>query len=186
VFYNHGMTLWGTPSEKHSFPVGVPLDISVDSHGLKTVTRYHRGEFCDQILEAIREGSIGGYSFTGDFKRSTPSVPRGGFRPNYRNGELPLVRRLESTLVEYGPTPIPVYEGAQVTAMRAMTADPDLAMRMLGMFRDGTPDLDSPPLSGAPETGLATEDSPSRRSGRSVKEQIAANRAALLGRQYRR
>src|SRR5258706_7344782 len=139
VFYNHGKTLYGTPSEQFSMPVGIPLEITADSRGLKTVTRYHRGQFCDEILDRIREGSLSGYSFTGDFRRSTPLIPRGGFRPD-RNGALRTVRRTESTLPEYGPTPLPIYADAGITAMRAgkllasLAADPEPPMRMMNMF----------------------------------------------------
>jgi phage head maturation protease len=192
VFYNHGMTLYGTPSEKHAMPVGVPLEIKADSKGLFTRTRYHKGEFCDEILERIREGSIPGYSFSGVFRRSNPLIPRGGFRPNYRTAELPKVRRTESTLEEYGPTPRPIYEGASVTAMRAdpmmlgaMFSDPQIAQRMREMFSGSAPE-DSLPDPGAPILGPATGDShPLVRSGRSVKEEMQAARSAFLQR-YRR
>lgn len=192
VFYNHAMTLYGTPSERHSVPIGKTLDMKADSRGLWTLTRYHRGELADEVLEAIREGSIPGYSFSGNFRRSSPLIPRGGFRKNQRTGELPRVRRMESTLAEYGPTPRPVYEGAAVTGMRsdmllgAMMNDPDLAMRMMAAFRDGAPP-DSPPLPGAPRPGDSpAEDSrPLARSGRSVKEEIQAARSAFLQRHRR-
>jgi len=191
VFYNHGLTIHGTPSERGTMPVGVPLEITADSRGLKTVTRYHRGEFCDEILDRIREGSLPGYSFTGAFLRSRPAVPRYGFRPDTRTGELPHVRRMESTLMEYGPTPFPIYAGAGITAMRAdsllgaMAADPDLAMRMLSMLSASTP---GEPLA---ETGTPPDEEPPPRSrlvhsGRPVKQEIQANRSAFLQRQHRR
>jgi len=179
LFYNHGMTIWGTPSERHSVPIGVLEDIQADSHGVRTVARYHRTDLADEVLEGIREGSIPGYSFTGVFRRSTPSRPRGGFRPD-RAGGLPVVRRLESTLKELGPTPFPVYADAAVTGVRsAMLADPELMTRMLSMLRDGAP-ADSPSPSGAPIQGLATGDSHSVRSGRTPREQIVLNRSRFL------
>ena len=47
-------------------------------------------------------------------------------------------------------------------------------------------EVDSPPLSGAPDVGLATEDShPLVRSGRSLKQEMQAQRSAFLQR-YRR
>jgi phage head maturation protease len=193
VFYNHGMTLYGTPSERHSMPIGVTLDMKADARGLWTLTRYNRSQVADEVLENIREGSIPGYSFSGNFRRSEPLIPRGGFRKNYRTGALPHVRRTESTLGEYGPTPRPIYDEAAVVGMRAeqlfgaMAADPDLAMRMFAMFRDGAP-MDSPPP-GAPRPG----DSPAEdshqpvlvRSGRSVKEEMQAARSAFLQRHRR-
>ncbi len=190
VFYNHGMTILGTPSDRHSMPVGTTLDMKADSRGLWTLTRYNRSELADEILENIREGSIPGYSFSGNFRRSQPLIPAGGFRPHYRTGDLQRVRRTESTLKEYGPTPFPVYEDAAVLGMRAeqilgaMASDPELAMRMISMFRGGTP-LEPLPASGTP----CDEEPPPRsrvtHSGRSVKEEITAARAAFLLR-YRR
>src|SRR5260221_2872304 len=118
VFFNHGMTIHGTPAEAFSMPVGIPLEITADGHGVKTVTRYHRGDPEDKILERIAAGSLPGYSFTGHFPPSPPLIPRGGFRPD-RYGKLPTVRRMESTFKEYGPTPFPIYEGAAVTGMRS-------------------------------------------------------------------
>jgi peptidoglycan hydrolase-like protein with peptidoglycan-binding domain len=187
VFYNHGMTLHGTPSDRHSMPVGVPLEIKPDARGLLTRTMYHRSDFADEIVEGLESGAIPGYSFSGRFLRSTPLIPRGGFRAE-RGGSLRTVRRMESTLKEYGPTPFPAYKDAAILGVRsdsllgAMVADPELAMRMLTAFRDGAPQ-DSPPLSGAPEWDSPPEDSPiTVRSGRSVKEEIAARRSAFLQR----
>lgn len=194
VFYNHGMTIHGTPSERGAMPVGIPLEITADSRGVKTVTRYHRGEFCDEILDRIREGSLPGYSFTGDFRRSTPLIPRGGFRPDYRTGALTHVRRMESSLMEYGPTPFPIYAGAGITAMRAdsllgalaaATADPELSRRMISMLSASTPG-EPLPESGTP---LDEEQPPRSRlvhSGRPVKQEIQAARSAFLQRQHRR
>jgi HK97 family phage prohead protease len=192
VFYNHGMTLYGTPSERHSMPIGKILDIKADRRGLWTEVRYNRTPLADEVLENIREGSIPGYSFSGNFRRSEPLIPRGGFRRNTRTGDLPHVRRTESTLKELGPTPVPVYEDAAVVGMRAeqllgaMASDPELAARMISVFRDGAP-MDSPPLSGAPHEG----DSPAEdshllvRSGRPVKEEMQAARSAFLQRHRR-
>src|SRR5262249_40440142 len=152
VFYNHGMTIHGTPSDRHPMPGGTPADIKVDGRGLFTRTPHHprasarprsaRGELADQILEAIREGSLSGYSFSGRFDRSAPPRPRGGWHPDLR-GTLPVVRRTESTLREYGPTPFPAYADAGITAVRAdlVTAQLDQVTEAL---RSGTP-LDSLP-----------------------------------------
>jgi HK97 family phage prohead protease len=189
VFYNHGMTLHGTPSDRNSLPVGIPLEIKADEHGLFTRTRYHKGELADQILEAIREGSLSSYSFSGRFDRSSPHPPRGGFRPD-RTGNLPAVRRTESTLREYGPTPFPAYADAAITGVRSEQIVEQLK-HITELLRMGAP-LDSPeedePVSAAPEErGSAPEDSPRlRRSDRSIREQILANTALLLQQQHRR
>jgi phage head maturation protease len=191
VFYNHGMTIMGTPSDRHSMPVAVPQEIKTDGHGVRAIDKYHRSQFCDEIIEGLESGAIPGYSFSGKFLRSNPLIPRGGFRKG-RGGALPHVRRMESTLREYGPTPFPAYADAAVLGIRsdslmaAMMSDPELAMRMVSMFRDGAPE-DSPPPSGAPHEG----DSPAEdshqlvRSGRSLKQEMQAERSAFLQR-YRR
>ena len=192
VFYNHGMTIHGTPSEKHSMPVAVPVDIKTDGHGVRATDKYHRSQFCDEIIEGLESGAIPGYSFSGRFLRSNPLIPRRGFRPD-PSGKLPVVRRMESTLREYGPTPFPAYTDAAVLGIRsdslmaAMLKDPEVAMRMLSMFRDGTPlDGEPPPESGTP---LDEEPPPRSRtlvhSGRSLKQEMQAERSAFLQR-YRR
>jgi len=165
VFYNHGMTLHGTPSSQNSLPIGIPLEIKADGHGLFTRTRYSKGADIDRILDAISEGSLSAYSFSGAFRRSTPLVPRGGFRPD-RYGNLPTVKRTESTLREYGPTPFPSYEEAAITAVRAEQLIQQL----------------EPLPSGAPEDrDLLPGDLPSSgRSVRSTREEILANRSAFL------
>ena len=56
VFYNHGRTIYGTPSERGSMPIGTPLEVKADQRGVLTLTRYHRTELADEALEAIREG----------------------------------------------------------------------------------------------------------------------------------
>lgn len=177
VFYNHGMTLHGTPSDLNSMPIGVPLEIKADGHGLFTRTRYSKGPEVDRILEAINEGSLSAYSFSGRFDRSDPMPPRGGFRAD-RRGNLPTARRTESTLREYGPTPFPAYQDAAIVGVRAEQITEQLD-RITELLRSGAP-LDSPQLSGAPEWDSPPEDSHTVRSGRSVKEEMAAARSAFL------
>ena len=160
VMYNHGMTLYGTPSDRHTVPIGVPEDIRVDGKGLYTRARFHPTDAADEILEAIRGGSIRAYSFAGAFRKSDPQVPPGGkFRASF-NGTLPRVRRLESTLREFGPTPFPIYAGAEVVGVRAEQAalmlnrlPPEEFERLLQMVRTGTP---------PPAAEPALEDQPSQ------------------------
>lgn len=174
VMFNHGTTIFGTPSERHSVPIGVPEEIRADNRGLFTRTRYHKTPAADEVLEAIREGSITAYSFSGQFRRSQPLVPRGGFRRSM-DGALPTVRRTESTLREYGPATFAVYSGAEIVGMRAEQAalilgslSPDEMDRLATIFRAGTPDFDEdayveedPPAHGTPErSGPAADDAP--------------------------
>src|SRR5215831_8975947 len=188
VFYNHAMTIHGTPSEMFSVPIATTQNLEADAVGVRATDKYHRSQLSDEIVEGIESGAIPGYSFGGHFRRSNPLIPYGGFRKNHRTGELPHVRRLESTLKEYGPTPFPVYAGAAIQAVRsdslmaAMMNDPDLAIRMIRMASGGTPE---PP----PETGTPDPEPPPRsrpvHSGRSVKEEIDTARAAFLLRHRR-
>ena len=104
-----------------SVPIGKPVDMRTDAKGLLTVTRYNTDEASNRILEAIKSDSLQGMSFTGVFLRSDPELtgPFSEYGPS-RSGELPLVTRLEIALLEYGPTPIPAYDNAQVVGVRAL------------------------------------------------------------------
>ena len=118
--YNHGRSLGGMPSDMWSVPLGVPLQIRADGHGLLTSTRFNPDPDSDRILEAIKSGSLRGMSFTGVFVRSTPQLngPYESYGPDAK-GNMPLVTRNEIALIEYGPTPIPAYADAQVTGVRS-------------------------------------------------------------------
>lgn len=125
VFYNHALTLHGTPSDRGAVPIGTPIDIRPDSRGLLTVTRYNRNALADEVLEAIRDGGISGQSFTGRIVRSLPSLSgyqrrAGGHQPD-KDGRLVTVRRMELGLSEYGPTPMPAYKEAGILTVRSLT-----------------------------------------------------------------
>lgn len=114
-FYNHGMTIHGTPSDLGSVPLGASERIAADSRGLLTVSRISQTPFGDAILEAINDGAITGYSFTGTAYKSNPArIPRASTR-----GNLPEVTRMELGLQEYGPTPFPAYTDAAITSVRS-------------------------------------------------------------------
>lgn len=121
VFYNHGMTLHGTPSDIASVPLGTPMEVRADSRGLLTVTRYNKTPLAEQVLESIKNGDIRGQSFTGRIVRSDVPTPPRGFRPA-RSGDLPVVTRTEIALREYGPTPFPVYSDAEILGVRSLVA----------------------------------------------------------------
>lgn len=120
VFYNHGNTLAGSPSERGSVPIGSAIEApKADSRGLLTVSRYNRSEQADAVLESIRNGDITGQSFSGSFIRSSPVVPRGGFRAG-PDGALNLVTRHEISMREYGPTPMPAYDVPMMVGVRSV------------------------------------------------------------------
>lgn len=167
VMFNHGMTIFHTPSELGSMPIGVAEEVKADKRGLFTRSRYNNTPLADAALENIREGSISAYSFAGVFQTSSPNKPRGGYRSN-PDGTRPIVRRMSSTLREFGPTPFPAYAGAEVVGVRAEQAaallanlSPEERERLIEMFRTGTPLEDQPDDNGTPEpSGRADSDTP--------------------------
>lgn len=111
VFYNHAKTMYGTPSERFSMPLGLPLEITTDARGVLTVTRYNTNPLADEVLESIRNGDITGQSFSGKFIQSQ--------RTRGRNGDLDAIVRSEVAMREYGPTPMPAYKEASIMGVRA-------------------------------------------------------------------
>lgn len=171
VFYHHGMTIHGTPSDMGSVPIGSPVDIRADGRGLRTVTRYNRSPLADSVLAAIENGDIRGYSFRGGIFRSTPSrVPRA--RPG---APLPTVTRTELGLREYGPTPTPAYLGASIEAVRSMLED------VLARSTPGRDDRteDPEPTATPGDTGPGAEDP---RDAHSARHHLLRLRAAVRDR----
>lgn len=117
VFYNHALTIHGTPSERYSMPVAVCEGIRAEARGPITRSRYLDTPLGNEVLEMWLSGAISGQSFTGAIIRSTPELRRGEkYRP--RNGQLQRVRRLELGLREFGPTPFPAYVNAELVGVR--------------------------------------------------------------------
>ena len=128
VIFNHGMTLYGTPSERGTVPIGASIERPrVETRGLVTVSRYHAGESADEVLEGIRSGAINSQSFSGKFIQSSSKAPRGGYRAD-RNGDLPLVTRTEIAMREYGPAVFAAYPTAAITGVRASLPPDQLAL----------------------------------------------------------
>ncbi|WP_239404653.1 DUF6582 domain-containing protein [Frankia sp. Cj3] len=154
VLYNHGYTVQGTPSERFSVPIGVPVDIRPESRGLLTVTRYNDTPLGEEILEAVRSGSVAAQSFSGKIVRSTPPL-RPGEKYRAQRGSLPHVRRMELGLREYGPTPFPAYADAEILGVRMSTPrwDSDAS----ASTHTGDPDADGTSTSVEP----AADDPPS-------------------------
>lgn len=137
VFFNHGMNMNGTPSERWSVPIGTPVEIRSDGRGLRTITRFNKGADGDQVLEAIKNQAITGYSFRGPIRQSNP--PR---IPRTRDGApLPEVRRMRLGLTEYGPTPYEYYRDANVLAWRSRFQDLDEQAwtRLVALLTASTP-----------------------------------------------
>lgn len=116
VLYNHGLGVTsGKPDSLAQVPIGKTMDVQVDAKGLKTVARYNKSQLADAVLESIGNGDITAQSFRGPIYRSDPMrVPR--VRPGQA---LPIVRRLELGLTDFGPTPTAYYEEAEITVVRS-------------------------------------------------------------------
>lgn len=115
VLYNHGFDARGKSGGLPTVPIGRPVDIRADKRGLLTVSRYNSSEFADTVLESIKNGDIRAQSYEGPIYRSTPDrVPK-----VRRGAQLPVVRRMEMGLKNYGPTPTPYFEEAEITAVRS-------------------------------------------------------------------
>lgn len=183
VFYNHALTMHGTPAEGiGSVPIGSPVDIRADTKGLRTVTRFNRSALADSVLEAIRNGDIKGYSFRGKIFRSSPERP-----PKVRRGgALPTVTRTELGLLEYGPTPIPAYQEANILAMRSMLDEfrGELRDEFAEFARTFSPS--TPPASdddyATPDLGSGAEDP---RDAHSVRQEMLRFQRALRERGLR-
>lgn len=108
--FNHGLTVWGTPSDRDSDPLGVVESIRAEARGLLTVTRFGTTPRNDEVLTMIKDGSITAYSFRGPIIHTS----RAG---NHASG-LPLVTRMELGLRDYGPGTMPVNRNASIVAVR--------------------------------------------------------------------
>lgn len=176
VFYNHALTMHGTPAEgANSVPIGSPVSIVADHKGLRTITRFNRSELADHVLEAIRHGDIKGYSFRGRIFRSDPArVPRA------RSGALPTVTRTELGLTEYGPTPSPAYQDAGILAVRSELAGLREQLATLTRTITSSTPTQGPDNLATPDPGPGAEDPRDAHSAR--QRELIRLRAALRDR----
>lgn len=153
--FNHGLTMWGTPSDKFSQPLGAVLEVKPDGKGLLTVTRYDKTPWADEVLEMWRNGTVKAQSFRGPIIRSAP-------RQRGTDGRT-KIERLEMGLVEYGPAPRVANVEAELVALRsAMLLDQfaelsDEERDQLRTLLEGTPTLDPPSATGTPQDSPATD-----------------------------
>jgi HK97 family phage prohead protease len=126
-FYNHGKTLYGTPSERFSIPLGVPKEIRPDAKGLMTATAYSRSTLADELLDLIKDGAPMGQSFSGRFMPGRSQRTRGA------SGALDTIVRQEIALREYGPTPTPAYKETLGLGVRSDSEVAELADALSGL-----------------------------------------------------
>lgn len=146
--FNHGLTIWNTPSERFSQPLGAVLDVKPDGKGLLTVTRYNKTPWADEVLEMWRNGDVRAQSFRGPIIRSGPRRVGGDGRTK--------IERLELGLVEFGPAPRVANVEAELVSLRsAMLIDQfaelsDDERDKLRTLLEGTPQ-DPPSSTGTPQ-----------------------------------
>lgn len=185
VLYNHGFDARGKSGGLPTVPIGHPVRIEADKRGLLTVSRYNESEFADTVLESIKNGDIRSQSYEGPIYRSDPSRSPGRHRGT---GPLPLVRRLEMGLRNFGPTPTPYYEEAEITAVRSAAELAEDFARLDEVGRDElirvlstTPgwDPETATILATPHRGPGAEDP---RDAHSVRQAKIRLRAELLSR----
>jgi HK97 family phage prohead protease len=116
VMFNHGLTMHGTPAERFSMPIGRAVEVRPDARGLWTSTEIADTELGSEVYELVQSGAIRGMSFSGPVY-TTEAAGR-----DDATG-LPIKRRTELGLREYGPTPFPAYHDAQIVAARSLVFD---------------------------------------------------------------
>ncbi len=188
VLYNHGLTLDGAVDSLAQVPIGTALDVKADERGLLTVTRYNKSALADSVLASIENGDIKAQSFRGAVYGSDP---RGRVPRVSRGGALPTVTRTELGLSDYGPTPVPYYTGALITAVRSMS---DVAAQLAELDDDARAELiralQATPVTGSADSASSylehgTEDTPAVAvlSGRDMEAvQRKIRTARILGR----
>lgn len=186
VVYHHGLTIAGTPSERGSVPIGVSTTVRADARGVLTISEYSKSELADEVLEAIRTGSVTAQSYAGRFIKNDPPVPRGGFRAG-RDGALRTVTRLEVAMREFGPTPFPAFATAAITGIRTeqfvralLETPPDKRLDWLQQSEGLTTPLEPEVLPlGTPSGAAGQVEEPPEHSARpSLRQHIRAARIA--------
>ncbi len=127
VLFNHGRTVDGAPNPLATMPIGVPLEVRADERGVWTATQYLENPLADDVLNAIKAKALRAQSFSGRFLRSMKTPARA-------RGQLPVIRRMETDMREYGPAVFAAYGDAAILGTRAMAgmfAEADMFLRTL-------------------------------------------------------
>lgn len=114
--FNHGTDIFGWPSDRHSLPIGAPIEVKEDSKGLWTSTKFNESELGAEVFAQIASDppTIDSYSFA-----FFPILSK-RIEPAKGSGDLAKVHRLEVRLVEYGPCIFPANAAAEVQGVRSM------------------------------------------------------------------
>ncbi len=114
--FNHGCDIHGWPSDRHSLPIGAPLEVKEDGKGLWTSTRFNGSELGEEVFAQIAADppTIDSYSF------AFYPIQSKRIDPAKESGDLPKIHRLEVRLREYGPCIFPANAAAEVQGVRNM------------------------------------------------------------------
>lgn len=112
VLFNHGRTVDGAPYPAASMPIGVPLEVKADERGVFTATRYLDNPLADWTLDAIKQGALKAQSYSGRFLKSS--------RARATGGGLPIIRRDEIDMREYGPAVFAAFGAAEILGTRSL------------------------------------------------------------------
>jgi HK97 family phage prohead protease len=180
VLFNHGRTIDGTPNPLATMPIGVPVDVRADERGVFTATRYLNNPLADDVLDAIRHGGLKAQSYSGRMLRSIRT------KTASRSAALPVIRRMEIDMREYGPAVFAAFTDASILGARSATVlrsllalSDDQAVALLEQLEGATTPVDQPDpveaLTGTPNDGLAdTTDDSREHSARSTSMSLAA------------
>lgn len=180
--YNHGTTIYGTPSERCSMPLGFPVEIRAEKRGLFTVTRYAQTDLADEVLELIRAGAVRAQSFRGAILNSRDT--------GEMKNKLPVKERLEIALHDYGPCTFAVNGAATIVGVRSQALveqlrdlDPEERDALLAEFSgtlDPEKDQDPPDPEGTPPADPSETDTPQAGSPLDVLELAQKQRLRLV------
>lgn len=150
--FNHGLTIWGKPSERDSDPLGVPLEIKPDGRGLLTRTRFGTTPRADEVLTMLKDGTVKAFSFRGPVLRSD--------RARRHTSGLNLIRRTVLGLKDYGPGTLAVNLNASLVAIRSTTMLADQIAQLSDEERAELLAQFSPPPADDDGTGHGDNDPP--------------------------
>jgi HK97 family phage prohead protease len=144
VMFNHGRNMDGALEPRFAMPVATPVSIEATARGLLTRSRFNATPLAEEVLELVKSGAVTAMSFTGRIIRSDPHRAHYG---RHRSEPLPVVRRMELGLREFGPVLFPAYEGAEINGVRMFTPgtwEPD-EQESLALPADGEAAAGEPP-----------------------------------------
>lgn len=150
VLFNHGVDIYGFPSDRFALPIASPEDVKEDKKGLFTSSRFADSDLADEVLDHIRNDRINEMSIGVKFLQSKTVEPPKGTK------DLPTIERLEGALREYGPCVFAANPAAEVAGVRSIAdglrrLHPEQLAQLLEQIRGDEPP-DGPDVTNPPST----------------------------------